>query len=132
MRQTGLPQPYAFNYNFANGVFRGLAFANFRSAEDTRVVIQAMNGMEIEGRKLRVEHKRMLPEAERERLEWEKRERRGQLEGQHRPPILRQQISSEILGRMCQPAQRRGIPAGYLRMFNPGLTCSTLIMPRGC
>ena len=49
------------------------------------MVIDAMNHMELQGRKLRVEYKKMLPLQERERIEREKRERRGQLEEQHRP-----------------------------------------------
>ncbi len=115
MLEMHLPQPYAFNYHFDNGVFRGLAFANFQSAEDTRVVIEAMNGMDVHGRKLRVEYKKMLPEAERERIEREKRERRGQLEEQHRGPMLHQQSSIQSLGAMSQ-SQQRGNPAGYLGM----------------
>ncbi|KAJ6439357.1 R3H domain-containingprotein [Purpureocillium lavendulum] len=114
MLEMNLPQPYAFNYHFDNGVFRGLAFANFQSAEDTRVVIDAMNGMDVHGRKLRVEYKKMLPEAERERIEREKRERRGQLEEQHRAPMLHQQSSMQSLGGMSQSAQQRGTPAGHL------------------
>ncbi|KAK2023519.1 R3H domain-containing protein [Colletotrichum zoysiae] len=97
MLEMHLPQPYAFNYHFDNGVFRGLAFANFQSPEDTKIVIDAMNGMEVHGRKLRVEYKKMLPEAERERIEREKRERRGQLEEQHRAPMLHQQPSLQTL-----------------------------------
>lgn len=85
MTQHDLPLPYAFNYHFDSGVFRGLAFANFTSAEETRRVIEGMNHMDISGRKLRVEYKKMLPVKERERIEREKRERRGQLEEQHRP-----------------------------------------------
>ena len=85
MTDMGLPLPYAFNYHFDNGVFRGLAFANFTNAEETAAVIEAMNHFELNGRKLRVEYKKMLPAAERERIEREKRERRGQLEEQHRP-----------------------------------------------
>jgi RNA recognition motif-containing protein len=85
MSEMHLPLPYAFNYHFDNGVFRGLAFANFSSPEETAVVIEAMNHMELQGRKLRVEYKKMLPLQERERIEREKRERRGQLEEQHRP-----------------------------------------------
>ncbi|KFY09087.1 hypothetical protein V492_05631, partial [Pseudogymnoascus sp. VKM F-4246] len=85
MSEMHLPLPYAFNYHFDNGVFRGLAFANFSSPEETSVVIDAMNHMELQGRKLRVEYKKMLPLQERERIEREKRERRGQLEEQHRP-----------------------------------------------
>lgn len=110
MLEMHLPQPYAFNYHFDNGVFRGLAFANFQSAEDTRIVIEAMNGMDVHGRKLRVEYKKMLPEAERERIEREKRERRGQLEEQHRGPMLHQQSSLQSLGSITQ--SQRGGPAG--------------------
>ncbi len=85
MTQMGLPLPYAFNYHFDNGVFRGLAFANFTSADETAQVIEGLNHFELQGRKLRVEYKKMLPLQERERIEREKRERRGQLEEQHRP-----------------------------------------------
>jgi hypothetical protein len=85
MTEMNLPLPYAFNYHFDNGVFRGLAFANFTTAEETGRVIDQMNHMDLQGRKLRVEYKKMLPLAERERIEREKRERRGQLEEQHRP-----------------------------------------------
>lgn len=109
MLDMALPQPYAFNYHFDNGVFRGLAFANFQSAEDTRMVIDAMNGMDVQGRKLRVEYKKMLPEAERERIEREKRERRGQLEEQHRGPMLHQQSSIQSLSSVSQSQQRGGI-----------------------
>ncbi|ODV88794.1 hypothetical protein CANCADRAFT_128796 [Tortispora caseinolytica NRRL Y-17796] len=84
MMDIGLPIPYAFNYHFDNGVFRGLAFANFTTPDETGAVIQHLNGHEIAGRKLRVEYKKMLPLAERERIEREKREKRGQLEEQHR------------------------------------------------
>ncbi len=85
MTQMNLPLPYAFNYHFDNGVFRGLAFANFTSADETATVIDNLNHFELQGRKLRVEYKKMLPLQERERIEREKRERRGQLEEQHRP-----------------------------------------------
>lgn len=84
MTKLSLPLPYAFNYHFDNGVFRGLAFANFTSTDETTAVVTQLNGREIGGRKLRVEYKKMLPLAERERIEREKREKRGQLEEQHR------------------------------------------------
>ncbi|KAI6781604.1 RNA-binding post-transcriptional regulator-like protein [Emericellopsis cladophorae] len=112
MLEMQLPQPYAFNYHFDNGVFRGLAFANFQSAEDTRAVIEALNGMDVHGRKLRVEYKKMLPEAERERIEREKRERRGQLEEQHRAPMLHQQSSIQSLGALSQSQGRAGSHIG--------------------
>src|SRR5438045_7812195 len=86
MTEIGLTLPYAFNYHFDNGVFRGLAFANFTSPDETATVIQYLNHYELQGRKLRVEYKKMLPLQERERIEREKRERRGQLEEQHRNP----------------------------------------------
>jgi len=85
MSNLNLPLPYAFNYHFDTGVFRGLAFANFTTAEETSQVIQVMNHMELSGRKLRVEYKKMLPAEQRERIERDKRERRGQLQEQHQP-----------------------------------------------
>lgn len=84
MTKLSLPLPYAFNYHFDNGVFRGLAFANFTLTDETSAVVNQLNGREIGGRKLRVEYKKMLPAQERERIEREKREKRGQLEEQHR------------------------------------------------
>jgi hypothetical protein len=102
MVDMNLPLPYAFNYHFDNGVFRGLAFANFTSPQETEQVIQALNHMDLSGRKLRVEYKKMLPLAERERIEREKRERRGQLEEQHRPvpqSQLHNQVSMSSLSR---------------------------------
>ncbi|EEB09202.1 RNA-binding protein Cip1 [Schizosaccharomyces japonicus yFS275] len=68
-KKLGIPKPYAFNYHYDNGVFRGLAFANFYMPEEARAVVQALNGYEINGRRLRVEWKRQLPAAEREKLE---------------------------------------------------------------
>ncbi|KAK4139617.1 uncharacterized protein C8A04DRAFT_15691 [Dichotomopilus funicola] len=97
MSELGLPQPYAFNYHFDNGIFRGLAFANFQNPVDTQTVIEQLNGYEVQGRKLRVEYKKMLPEHERERIEREKREKRGQLEEQHQPMPLHSQSSMHSL-----------------------------------
>lgn len=95
--EMNLPLPYAFNYHFDNGIFRGLAFANFTTAEETLDVITNLNGKEINGRKLKVEYKKMLPQAERERIEREKREKRGQLEEQHRNIS---NLSLQSLGKM--------------------------------
>lgn len=106
MTQMNLPLPYAFNYHFDNGVFRGLAFANFTSADETAAVIDNLNHFELQGRKLRVEYKKMLPLQERERIEREKRERRGQLEEQHRPmppPTLHNQPSMSSLSSQVAP-----------------------------
>ena len=115
MTDMRLPLPYAFNYHFDNGVFRGLAFANFTTAEETAAVIEGLNHFELHGRKLRVEYKKMLPLAERERIEREKRERRGQLEEQHRPlttSTLHQQasvtsLSSHLPGTSPSPVSAR-------------------------
>ena len=115
MQQMQLPLPYAFNYHFDNGIFRGLAFANFTDANETRTVITAMNQMELAGRKLRVEYKKMLPPHERDRIERDKRERRGQLQEQHQPMSNGQlhnqgsmnSLSSNIPATSPSPVNRR-------------------------
>lgn len=120
MTEMGLPLPYAFNYHFDNGVFRGLAFANFTNPDETAAVIDAMNHFELNGRKLRVEYKKMLPAAERERIEREKRERRGQLEEQHRPmapSALQTQpsassLSSRMMAHSPSPVSARNMNSG--------------------
>ncbi|KAF8934046.1 hypothetical protein BGZ58_005966 [Dissophora ornata] len=67
-----IPKPYAFNYHFDNGIFRGLAFANYRTAEEADLVFNAVNGFEVQGRKLRVEFKKVMPAAEQEKRDQEK------------------------------------------------------------
>ncbi|KAK7563296.1 hypothetical protein IWX49DRAFT_509856 [Phyllosticta citricarpa] len=111
MTDLRLPLPYAFNYHFDNGVFRGLAFANFTTPEETAAVIDTMNHFELQGRKLRVEYKKMLPLAERERIEREKRERRGQLEEQHRPMAASQLHSQPSLSSMSSHVQSAASPS---------------------
>lgn len=115
MTEMGLPLPYAFNYHFDNGVFRGLAFANFTNPDETATVIEAMNHFELNGRKLRVEYKKMLPAAERERIEREKRERRGQLEEQHRPmagaTLQTQASASSLSSRMINASSPSPVSA---------------------
>jgi RNA recognition motif-containing protein len=72
-----IPTPYAFNYHVdPNGSFRGLAFANFRQAADADAVVVALNGFDVQGRKLRVEYKKVLQAGEKERIEREKAIRR--------------------------------------------------------
>ncbi|KAG8899928.1 hypothetical protein FRB99_006356 [Tulasnella sp. 403] len=72
-----IPTPYAFNYHIdTNGQFRGLAFANFRAAADADAVVVALNGFDVQGRKLRVEYKKVLLAGEKERIEREKALRR--------------------------------------------------------
>ncbi|KAK9765017.1 Peptidyl-prolyl cis-trans isomerase pin4 [Basidiobolus ranarum] len=60
MVELDIPKPYAFNYHYDNGVFRGLAFANFKTPEETDYVISTLNGFDIGGRKLKVEYKRVM------------------------------------------------------------------------
>lgn len=72
-----IPTPYAFNYHLdQSGQFRGLAFANFRQAIDADAVVAALNGFDVQGRKLRVEYKKVLQAGEKERIEREKALRR--------------------------------------------------------
>ena len=72
-----IPTPYAFNYHLdPMGQFRGLAFANFRVAADADAVVAALNGFDVQGRKLRVEYKKVLQAGEKERIEREKAIRR--------------------------------------------------------
>lgn len=85
MCEKGLPLPYAFNYHFDNGLFRGLAFAYFTTPEEASVVINTLNQIDLIGKKLRVAYKKMLPFRERDHIEREKRERRRQLQEQHLP-----------------------------------------------
>ncbi|KAI9293218.1 hypothetical protein K502DRAFT_343347 [Neoconidiobolus thromboides FSU 785] len=54
----GLPTPFALNYHLDNGIFRGLAFANFRTPEETALVIKSIRGVELCGRKLKIEYKK--------------------------------------------------------------------------
>ena len=125
MTQMNLPLPYAYNYHFDNAVFRALAFANFTSADETAAVIDNLNHFELHGRKLRVEYKKMLPIQERERIEREKRERRGQLEEQHRPlttPQLHSQpsissLSSHVPATSPSPVSARNVKPGMLKML---------------
>ncbi|KAJ2060559.1 Peptidyl-prolyl cis-trans isomerase pin4 [Coemansia sp. S146] len=61
MADLGLPLPYAFNYHFDGGVFRGLAFGNFRAPEEAARAIVGLNGISLLGRPLKVEYKKALP-----------------------------------------------------------------------
>jgi len=68
-----LPQPYALNYHFENGAFRGLAFANFRSPQEADQVVKGLEGHEVLGRKIKVEYKKVLPPEEAARKEAERK-----------------------------------------------------------
>ncbi|OLY84083.1 RNA-binding protein PIN4 [Smittium mucronatum] len=57
--QLNLPIPYAFNYHYEGGLFRGLAFANFHSNDDAAKVISGLNGLILAGRELKAEYKKV-------------------------------------------------------------------------
>jgi hypothetical protein len=60
------------NYHVDNGQFRGLAFANFRHPFEADAALAALNGYDLQGRRLRVEYKRVLRAGEKERIERDK------------------------------------------------------------
>lgn len=91
MESLGAPLPYAFNYHHDNGVFRGLAFANFRAPDEAASVVAALNGYDVQGRKLRVEYKKVLQPGEKDKIEREKalkRMRSLQFDRKKMPPPL--------------------------------------------
>lgn len=91
IESLGAPLPYAFNYHHDNGVFRGLAFANFRAPEEAASVVAALNGYDVQGRKLRVEYKKVLQPGEKDKIEREKalkRMRSVQFDKELMPPPI--------------------------------------------
>ncbi|CCE61185.1 hypothetical protein TPHA_0A01000 [Tetrapisispora phaffii CBS 4417] len=91
-----LPLPYAFNYHFDNGIFRGLAFANFNTVEETKRIVKELNSQEIGGRKLRVEMKKMLPQSEKERVEKEEKLRKQNFNKHHQQPSFENDHYTQI------------------------------------
>ncbi|GAA5887150.1 hypothetical protein JCM6882_009464 [Rhodosporidiobolus microsporus] len=84
-----LPPPFAFNFHFDQGQFRGLAFANYRDPAEAAITVSALNGFEFMGRKLRAEFKRALKPGEKEAIERNKaikRMRSAQLLASAAPP----------------------------------------------
>lgn len=91
-----IPTPYAFNYHVdAAGAFRGLAFANFRQAADADAVVAALNGFDVQGRKLRVEYKKVLQAGEKERIEKEKALRRMRSMQMEKERLAQQQVQHQ-------------------------------------
>ncbi|ORY29307.1 hypothetical protein BCR39DRAFT_559113 [Naematelia encephala] len=91
IESLGAPLPYAFNYHHDSGIFRGLAFANFRAPEEAAAVVAALNGYDVQGRKLRVEYKKVLQPGEKDKIEREKalkRMRSIQFDAKEMPPPL--------------------------------------------
>ncbi|SAM03612.1 hypothetical protein [Absidia glauca] len=64
MTVNDIPTPYALNYHFDNGIFRGLAFANYKTSQDTLDAIGGLNRLELGGRRLRVELKKPVSVAQ--------------------------------------------------------------------
>ncbi|KDQ60576.1 hypothetical protein JAAARDRAFT_31543 [Jaapia argillacea MUCL 33604] len=116
-----IPTPYAFNYHLdPSGQFRGLAFANFRQAGDADAVVAALNGFDVQGRKLRVEYKKVLQAGEKERIEREKAIRRMksmQLEKEHHQvtAVAQPQTPYDEFGAIIAPtfAASRSFSGGY-------------------
>jgi hypothetical protein len=87
-----------------------LAFANFRQAADADAVVAALNGFDVQGRKLRVEYKKVLQAGEKERIEREKalrRMRSMQLEKeqqQSQQPQPQAQAQYDEFGQSMSPA----------------------------
>lgn len=48
MEDLRLPPPFAFNYHYDNGTFRGLSFANYRNANDAALTVSALNGFDLQ------------------------------------------------------------------------------------
>jgi len=71
--ELNLPQPYALNYHFENGAFRGLAFANFRVPAEADAVVTGLENHEVLGRRIKVEYKKVLPPEEAARKEADRR-----------------------------------------------------------
>lgn len=114
-----IPTPYAFNYHLdQSGQFRGLAFANFRAASDADAVVAALNGFDVQGRKLRVEYKKVLQAGEKERIEREKairRMRSMQLEKEQQQQVVSSMPAYDDFGPVMPPTfpPQRSFSAQY-------------------
>ena len=76
MTEKGLPAPHRLTYLYGDGVPVGTAFADFADSVDASMVMNALNGGLIDGVRLIVEYKRLLPRVERNRRYREERDRR--------------------------------------------------------
>ncbi|KAK9896355.1 hypothetical protein P389DRAFT_196449 [Cystobasidium minutum MCA 4210] len=108
IEELTLAPPYAFNYHYDMSVFRGLAFANFHTPQETDACVAALNGFEIQGRKLRVEYKKVLQAGEKERIERDKAIKRMRSMQLDRERIIQQQqahvhhLQQQIFGQQQQ------------------------------
>lgn len=116
----------------ASGAFRGLAFANFRLPQDADAVVAALNGFDVQGRKLRVEYKKVLQAGEKERIEREKairRMRSMQLEKeqqaqqvalqQHQPPSHQGYDEFGPIALTPSRSYSSGMGIGYQQAYSP-------------
>lgn len=80
MRQMKLPSPSALSFLY-NGshVFRGMAFANFASADECQQVLQGLNYLSVCGGRLNVQFKRKHPHT----IAREKASRRNSIQPDH-------------------------------------------------
>jgi len=118
MSDLAVPLPHALNYHFDRVYpykFRGLAFANFSNETEATRVLEAMDGLQVFGKLLRVEYKKELPLEERDVRYYKKQvERREQERTQ-----VDQGLISDLTNRLIREAStdtinqmRRGLCAG--------------------
>lgn len=86
--QLGIVPPYSFNYHRSDGIFRGIAFANFQTSHEAQTAVNMLNDYELEGRRLRVELKKKLSAEE---------EQRRKLEKQSKQPLIQQSSQSAAI-----------------------------------
>lgn len=74
--------PHTVNYSYdQTGVFRGVAFAKYKKVEDATNAMEKLSGLDIAGRKLRIEFKR-----------------RGSSISSLTPPVIRASTSPSLVG----------------------------------
>ncbi|KAI8141927.1 hypothetical protein BJV82DRAFT_616469, partial [Fennellomyces sp. T-0311] len=116
----GVPAPYALNYHFDNGIFRGLAFANYRTQDVANAAVHEINRISVSGRRLRAEFKRMLPTA----VEKDKNEGKDtvELEGSLRKLVFQngerqeENISERRRGRSKPETRQFPVATGWDRL----------------
>ncbi|KAK1920540.1 hypothetical protein DB88DRAFT_503651 [Papiliotrema laurentii] len=126
IESLGAPLPYAFNYHHDNGIFRGLAFANFRAPDEAASVVAALNGYDVQGRKLRVEYKKVLQPGEKDKIEREKAlKRMRSIQFDPSPPVPAGQREMAMPPPLNIPPQHSNLHPGS----RPGSTPSAIPTP---
>ncbi|KDN40268.1 hypothetical protein K437DRAFT_191550 [Tilletiaria anomala UBC 951] len=116
IEELAIPVPYAFNYHYDQGVFRGLAFANFRSAEEADGVVAALNGFDVSGRKLKVEYKKVLQAGEKERIEKEKAIKRMQSMQMEKEKEKERRMQDEVIAAAALAGGMPSLPPQHTQM----------------